>query len=149
MTSVLFQLELPAQMKEGFRPVARLAVYGDILGQTMRPHVAVSDISLGVSAESHNEDPPANVLDALGRLTLYRMQERAQDALERGDTQEATRTLENLATRLFEHGEEELAQQALAEARQVAYTSTLSDKGRKALKYQTRSLLLGPGSREP
>lgn len=148
MTNVLFQIELPAKMKEGFRSIARIAVQGDIMLGGIRRHVAVSDISLGVSQETHTEEPPANVLDALGKLTLYRMQERAKEALERGDTQEATRRLENLATRLFEHGEEELAQQALAEARQVAYTSTLSDKGRKALKYQTRSLLLGAGGQE-
>lgn len=142
MTSVLFQLELPPHMKEGFRSIARIAVQGDILINQVHRHTSISDISLGVTTEQHTEEPPANVLDALGKLTLYRMQERAKDALERGDTQEATRRLENLATRLFEHGEEELAQQALAEARQVAYTSTLSDKGSKALKYQTRSLLL-------
>lgn len=58
----------------------------------------------------------------------------------------ATRRLENLATRLLAMGEDDLAQQAQAEARRVAHTSNLSDKGRKTLKYQTRFLLLGPSA---
>jgi phage shock protein A len=55
---------------------------------------------------------------------------------------EATRRLENLATRLLAIGQEDLANEALAEARRVAHTADLSDKGRKTLKYQTRHLLL-------
>src|SRR6185436_7707931 len=94
------------------------------------------------------EDPPIAILDALGKLTLYRMQERAQEALASGDIQEATKRLENLATRLLALGEEELAFQAREEAHRVAHTSNLSDKGRKTLKYQTRFLLLGPSSEE-
>jgi Ca-activated chloride channel family protein len=77
------------------------------------------------------------------------MQERAQEALERGDIQEATRRLENLATRLMELKQPELAQQARAEAQQVAYTNSLSDKGRKALKFHTRQLLLNTGDAPP
>jgi hypothetical protein len=41
-------------------------------------------------------------------------------------------------------GEEQLANEALSEARRVAHTSAFSDKGRKTLKYQTRHLLAGP-----
>ena len=77
----------------------------------------------------------------MGKLTLYRLQERAQEAVESGNVKEATRRLENLATRFLEHGQADLAQQALAEAQQVAATSALSDEGRKALKFQTRFLL--------
>ena len=78
-------------------------------------------------------------------LALGGATERLRVALENGNVEEATRRLENLATRLLERGEDELAQQALEEAKQVAYTNALSDKGRKALKFQTR-LLLAPGS---
>jgi hypothetical protein len=38
--------------------------------------------------------------------------------------------------------------QARAEAQQVAYTSSLSDKGRKALKFQTRYLLATGGEQQ-
>jgi hypothetical protein len=71
---------------------------------------------------------------------LYRLQERARDALASGNIAEATRSLQHLATRLFEAGEEELGQAALSEAHQVASTQLLSDEGAKRLKYGTRAL---------
>ncbi len=144
ITSVLLQFEVPANLQEGFRSVARLIARGDILANDDPPFQALSDFSIGISRDAEQEETPAALLDALGKLTLYRLQERAQEAVESGDIQEATRRLENLATRLFERGQDELAQQALAEAQQVAYTSSLSDKGRKALKFQTRFLLAPP-----
>jgi len=144
LISVLFQFQMPANMATGFRSIARLAATGDILANRQQNFQAFSDISLEITLDPPPEDPPIAILDALGKLTLYRMQERAQEALESGDIREATRRLENLATRLLAMGEEDLASQAMAEARRVAHTSNLSDKGRKTLKYQTRSLLLGP-----
>jgi Ca-activated chloride channel family protein len=140
--SVLLQLEMPANLAEEFHAVARLVVSGDILSSRLQKHQVLSDFSVEVTQEPTPEDPPSAILDALGKLTLYRLQERAQEALENGDVREATRRLENLATRLLEMGEPELAQQARNEAQQVAYTYNLTDKGRKTLKYQTRHLLL-------
>lgn len=82
------------------------------------------------------------ILDALGKLTLHRMQQKAEEAVKRGDVREATRRLENLATRLLAAGHDELAQQAISEAQRVSSTSALSDEGQKRLKYGTRMLLL-------
>lgn len=140
--SVLLQFQMPPDMNAEFRSLARLVVVGDILDNRHQRFQALSDISLEVTPNPPPEDPPAAILDALGKLTLYRMQERAQQALESGNVREATRRLENLATRLLAMGEEELAKQALSEARRVAHTSALSDKGKKTLKYETRHLLI-------
>jgi Ca-activated chloride channel family protein len=141
--SVLLQLQMPANMKEGFRSVARLVASGDILDNEHQHYQMLSDISLEVSvSNTSQEDPPSSILDALSKLTLYRLQERASEAMDRGDEVEAPRRLENIATRLLERGEEELANHALSEARRVAHTNDLSDRGRKTLKYQTRHLLL-------
>ncbi len=141
--SVLMQLQLPANIPTGFRSVARLVTTGDIIVNQQQHYQAFSDISVEITDQPPPEEPPVAILDALGKLTLYRMQERAQEALAAGDTHEATRRLENLATRLLSMGEEELAHQARSEALRVAHTSNLSDQGRKALKYQTRFLLMG------
>jgi Ca-activated chloride channel family protein len=141
--SVLFQLQLPADMKDGFRSLARLVVSGDILSNNFQQYQTLSDVSFEVMENPPIEDPPNKILDALGKLTLYRMQERAQDALESGNVEEATRRLENLATRLLQMGEEDLANEARSEAHRVAHTRALSDTGRKTLKYQTRHLLIG------
>jgi Ca-activated chloride channel homolog len=142
--SVLIQFQLPANMDEGFRYIARIMASGEILSNQQQAYQMVSDFSSEVAQSASNEDPPTAILDALSKLTLYRLQERAQDALASGDVSEATRRLQNLATRLLEMGQDDLANQALSEARRVAYTSDLSDKGRKALKYQTRYLLMNP-----
>ena len=75
---------------------------------------------------------------------LYRMQQKAEDSVKRGDVVEATRRLENLATRLLAVGREDLAQMAMVEARRVSKTSALSEEGRKALKFGTRMLLALP-----
>ena len=60
---------------------------------------------------------------------------------ESGDVVQATRRLENLATRLREIGQEDLAVQAHTEARRIKQTHTFSEEGRMALKFGTRSLM--------
>ncbi|HEX3053286.1 MAG TPA: hypothetical protein VHP83_21690 [Aggregatilineaceae bacterium] len=76
------------------------------------------------------------------------MQQKAEDALAQGNVAEATRKLENLATRLLAAGQEDLAQMAALEARRVSSTSSLSEEGRKTLKFGTRRLLALPEPRE-
>lgn len=142
--SILLQFQMPANMPPGFRSVARLMAVGDILDNTHQSFQTLSDLSIESATTTQSEDPPSAILDALSKLTLYRLQERAQQALEKGDVVEATRRLENLATRLLDMGQEELAGQVRLEASRVAHTGTLSDKGHKTIKYQTRFLLLGP-----
>jgi Ca-activated chloride channel homolog len=139
--SVLLQFQMPASMPIGFRTVARLVGGGDIMRNQHQAFRAVSDISLEVAEQPTPEEPPGAIIEALSKLTLYRMQEKARDALERGDVAEATRRLENLATRLLEMGQNNLAQQTLSEAQYIAATRTLSDVGRKTIKYQTRALM--------
>lgn len=145
---LLMQLQLPGGLTPGFRSLIRLQAGGDILANQKQHFETLSDISLEVVSDPGTEDPPPAILDALSKLTLYRLQERAQEALESGDRAEATRRLENLATRLIEQGEEELAKQTLVEARRIAHTGDISDTGRKTIKYQTRHLLLGPNTED-
>lgn len=141
--TVLFQLELPANMPLGFRTLARVVASGDVMGTRIRRQQELSEISLEVTDNPSEERPPTAILDALGKLTLYRMHERAQEALEVGDVVTATHILEHMASGYLERGEDDLAQLASAEAETVAYTRNFSDKGQKALKYQTRMLVLG------
>jgi Ca-activated chloride channel family protein len=139
--TVLLQLELKPDLAISFRTVARVVATGDVLADGVHPHQAIGDLEIEVRDEPQQEKPPTAILDALGKLTLYQMQERAQQALERGDAREATHRLERLATRLLDMGEEELAAQARSEARRVAMTSQFSDTGKKTLKFQTRYLM--------
>ncbi len=140
--AVLLQLQLPPAMELGHRNIVRLVTKGDVLDNKQQAFMLVHDYGLEVTNDYDMVDPPIAIMDALSKLSLYRLQERAQEALANGDVQEATRRLENLATRLLELGHTELAQETLAEARRVMHTHGFSDKGRKTLIYQTRYLML-------
>jgi len=137
----LIQLLLPGQLDLGRRTIGRFVAAGDVLQDQGQRYQSIQDITLNISDQPIREKPPTAILDALSKLTLYRLQEKAQQALDEGDVIEATRRLNNLATRLFELGQEELALQAQAEASHVANTHALSAKGSKTIKYQTRALL--------
>ena len=140
--SVLLQFQVPGNMPEGQRHFARLIVSGEILANTNAQFYMVRDPLFEITKDtSIRQEPPTSILDALSKLTLYRLQERAQDALDKGDINEATRRLENLATRLIELGKTELANEAMTEAKRVKMTHQLSTGGRMTIKYQTRHLL--------
>lgn len=94
------------------------------------------------STDVENEAPPPSIIQAMSRLTLYRMQERARKDVDDGRIREATRRLQNIATHLLAQGNRELARTVLAEANYLQQHQTFSEDGEKNLKYGTRSLLL-------
>jgi Ca-activated chloride channel family protein len=145
-TSILCEYHVNTGESElGELYVGRIDVTGEILDEH-RSEKLLTDISATVDAERVDEEPPPQLLDAISRVTLYRLQQRARAALDQADPNEATRKLEYLATRLFEVGEEELGKAALLEARRVSQTKTFSEQGAKQLKYGTRAFLLPPGT---
>lgn len=138
--STLLQLQIPANSPGNTQRLGRIVVSGNIM-VSQRVHTAVSDVTIDVTDDPVYEDPPNKILDALGKLTLYRMQERANKEVENGNIREATQQLQNLATRLIEVGQDELAKEAFEEAKRLEATQALSEEGRKTLKYQTRLLI--------
>jgi Ca-activated chloride channel homolog len=150
-TTVLFQLQLTNLTKEDFRSIMRIDVTGDILREQRLGYKVIADATTEVSTNAPNEEPPGTVVDALGKLTLYRMQQKATEAARRGNVQEATNRLRNLATRLLASGQSELAQEALEESQRIAETVQLPSKNgmpkpssasQKSLKFGTRRLML-------
>ncbi len=99
------------------------------------------------TAEPLSQPVPTSILRALSKVALYRMQERAWDALGGGDVKTATRQLEMVATRLFDLGEVQLARSAMLEAGRISKGVTPTPKGRKELKYGTRSLIIASWSK--
>lgn len=143
--SVLLQLHLPPLEPSSMRSILRVDVTGDIVREGRRGYKAVTDSVVEVSAQPQVEDPPLVLLNALSKLTLWRMQQRAEESLKKGNVKEASSRLNKLATQFLQAGQPELASVALAEADRVLLgggTSTLTEEGRKRLKYGTRSLLL-------
>lgn len=144
---ILVQLMLPPGMQSSFRPVVRLDVSGDVLlyGDRERlPYKIVKEQLVDVQRSPSESPPPKPIMEALSRLTVSRMHEKVEEAVTEGQIVEATRRLQNLATRLLEMGEEELSQVARVEATRILKTRALSEEGRKGLKYGTRKLLSGP-----
>lgn len=140
--SVLLQLQLPANMTGSFINIGRFMVSGDIMLNDAESFYTSEDMSLEISNTAGSSAPPNIIVDALSKLTLYRLQEKAQEAMEEGNVDEATRHLKHLATRLIDMGEHTLGQQAMAEAQHVQSTRTFSnEETKKTIKYQTRALI--------
>jgi uncharacterized protein YegL len=124
----LLQLELTADIQALGRQ-----------GEKMRRDVSIT-FTANESPETEAVQPA--ILSALSKITIYRMQERVWDTIEDGDSSEATHQLEMIATRLFDLGESRLARAAMLEAGRIAKGGSPTAKGRKELKYGTRSLTI-------
>jgi Ca-activated chloride channel family protein len=94
------------------------------------------------------DPPPPQIVQALSRLMLYRMQERARKEIDNGHVDTATRHLKMLASNLLVQGERSLAQTILLEVDHLEKQNTLSAEGIKKMKYGTRALVTAPPKKE-
>ena len=99
------------------------------------------EFSRAVKEEAGEEPPPAMIVQALGKLTLYRMQERAHKEVQQGQFELAAQHMKNLATSLLAQGESSLARTALIEAQNIVKMQSFSEEGSKEIKYGTRALI--------
>ncbi len=103
------------------------------------------NMNRSASDKPASDAPPAAILSALSRLTIYRMQERAHKEADDKDYKNASRHLKNLATQLLQQGEVALAKTAMLEAENIERLQTYTADGGKEVKYGTRALVLsGP-----
>ncbi len=98
-----------------------------------------------VMADPEPEVPPGAILEAMSRLTLYRLQEKARLEVSQGEISRASKHLQYLATHLLSNGKRELAHTVLVEAEHIRQSQRFSADGEKKIKYGTRALLLPPG----
>ncbi len=132
-----------AQKSPGEHRLLQLELTGDIPALGLQREKLQSDIRCTFTADEPAREPvPPGILNALSKVAIYRMQQRAWDALETGDVSTATHQLEMVATRLFDLGETQLARAAMLEAGRISQGGTLTAKGRKEIKYGTRSLTI-------
>jgi len=143
--SILLKFLLPP-MTEGVQTLARLAFFADVVSLGRQGERIISDLALPVVNNPPPATPPTAMLDALSRLSQYRMQERAWQEADSGDIVSAAQRLQTLSTRLLASNQTDLAKVALAEARRLENTHILSEEAKKHLKYGTRALLLAPAS---
>jgi hypothetical protein len=100
------------------------------------------EFSREVKKEAGGEPPPNIIIQSLGKLTLYRMQERAHEEVSQGQFELAAQHMKNLATSLLSQGERSLARTALIEAENIAKMQSFSEEGSKEIKYGTRALIM-------
>jgi len=101
-----------------------------------------------ITDSPETEAPPPQIVQALSRLMLYRMQERARKEIEMGNIEGATRQLKTLASNLLTQGERSLAQTILLEMEYLQKQNALTIEGSKKIKYGTRSLFNAPSKKE-
>ena len=94
-----------------------------------------------VQVEPGTEPPPVEIVSALSKLMLYRLQEQARLEVSAGEYDQAAEHLQQLSTHLLAQGERGLAKTALLEAENIRRQKDFSQEGQKAIKYGTRALL--------
>ena len=143
--TLLMEFRVQQEASPGKKRLARLTVDGDVPGQSDRRNWEwVEFFAEFMSKLEGNAEIPPTIVTALGKLAIFKMQEKAMVDLEQGRISAATQRLETMATRLLNLGETDLARAALLEAGRLARTGDLSTEGRKKIRYGTRSLSILP-----
>ncbi len=119
-----------------------------IASQTMPIPPFRMRLSRPITDTPETNPPPPQIVQALSRLMLYRMQERARKEAEKGNIEGATRQLQTLASNLLTQGERSLAQTILLEVEHLQMQNSLTIEGSKKIKYGTRSLINAPSKKE-
>lgn len=148
VTRVIFEMVIHPIGEQESVTLVDLNIAGDLLGEQTETLCFPAMIQIPVSREPNLTPPPESIVEALNLIALYRMQEKARYESELGQSTQAAKRLENLASHLLAAGERELAKAALNEAVRLSKTQRLSSEGEKVLKYGTRALLLPPSSKQ-
>lgn len=102
------------------------------------------NISRPVVSDMNSDVPPPEIVQALSRLTIYRIQEKARQEVSSGEYDKAAEHLQRMATHLLAQGERSLAKTVLLEAENIQKQKAFTESGEKQIKFGTRALLL-PG----
>jgi Ca-activated chloride channel homolog len=142
--AVMLELAIPS-LSPGVHRLLGVEITGQVpaVGD-QRAHVRET-VSVPFDLELGRRDPvPPDIVSAMGKLAIFKMQERVMQDIEQGQIEPAVSRLKTMATRLLDIGEVELARAALLEAGRLAQTGSLSAAGRKKLRYGTRELTIVP-----
>ncbi|MCL5429560.1 MAG: VWA domain-containing protein [Chloroflexi bacterium] len=141
--SVLLEFEVNAsQLQQGDLVLAEGELRLDIPTRSVPSTKARFRLSRPVQEIELDTDGPSQVIiNAIGKLSLYRMQEQARQDIEAGDLVGAAKRMRMLATHLLSNGQKGLAQTVLLAADDIKRSGVLGEKTGKQIKYGTRALI--------
>jgi Ca-activated chloride channel homolog len=143
--ALIFEFLVPPLGEEMDRlTLARGQITMEIPGRSRPNAQLMIDLHRPVSSSAEQEAPPPVIVEALAKLTLYRMHEKIRKEVSDGQVDKATKHLHYLATHLLSQGDRELVHAVLIEAEHVQQSRRFSGEGEKRIKYGTRALLLPP-----
>ena len=138
--SVLIEMLIPPRQPGTYR-IAQAEVSYDVAATGLAGERTKTDVILSFTADpAQTTQPNPHVMNIVEKVTAHKLQTRALEEAEAGNIARATQKLRAAATRLLELGEEELAQTALDEAERLEHGESLSARGTKTLRYETRKL---------
>src|SRR5690606_1028606 len=115
--SVLLEFEIDSRgAQEGYLTLAEGRLSLDVPTRPIPSNSARFQLTRQISEIIEPEAPPNTLITAIGKLSLYRMQERARHELEHGDPEGAAKRMRMLATRLLSQGQRSLARTVLLAA---------------------------------
>lgn len=136
--SLLAELVLPSRQAGTYR-VAKVEV--DYTSPSGVTEVESSDILINYTMDqSVAAIVNPKVMNIIDLVSVFRQQTKALEFARTGDKAKATKLLRSAATTLLDHGQKELADQALAEAQRIEKGAAASSAGTKKLEYGTRKL---------
>jgi Ca-activated chloride channel homolog len=145
--SLLLEFLVPPLPDEMERlTLARGQIQMEILGHKTPNARILVDLYRPAKMNLEPETPPPMIVEAMSKLTLYRLQEKVRQEVDQGQIDKATKHLHYLATHLLSQGDRELAHTVLIEAEHVQQSRRFSGEGEKRIKYGTRALLMPPGT---
>jgi Ca-activated chloride channel family protein len=148
-TQILFEYIIqPKAVKSNLTEILRATLKVSIASQQLPvPPIQLHE-KLPVSETAEQGPPDERIVQALSKLMLFRMQERAREEVRSGRIESATRHLQTLASNLISQGERGLAQTIMLEVDHLQKHSALTSEGSKKMNYGTRALLNAPPKKE-
>lgn len=144
-TSVILEFKVkPGEVDSPLLNIAKGKIFMDIPSISIRISRLDFNIHCKWRINEQTYRPPQEILQAMSKLTLYRLQEKAKIDVAKGNIKKATQRLENLASHLIAQGNKEFAESVLLEAAHIKNKQHYSKEGDKKIKYGTRSLLMLP-----
>jgi Ca-activated chloride channel family protein len=138
--TLLIDLMLPSRAPGRYR-IAQTELTYSVPGEMPVQESVRSDVIIMLSDDaSQTQGQDGHVMNIVERVTAYKLQLEAKEAVKTGKLDVATVKLREAATRLLEMGEEELAVEAEKEAGNLEKQGKMSATGTKKLQYGTRKL---------